>query len=397
VAELSGRRLLLLQGPAGPFFARLAKQLRAAGAGVTKVNFNGGEDLYYRGPDVVPYRGALDAWPDFFEALAKERQIDGIVLFGDCRPIHRAAIGRAAQLGIEVFVFEEGYVRPDFVTLERGGVNGHSSIPRDPGFYAKLRPRKERPHQPVKHAFIKSALHTICYASAVALGRNRYPLYRHHRDIRPLAQARLWWRGSVRRVVHTVRDREISARLDGRDMPPFFFVPLQVHLDSQLSHSRYATINEFIREVVTTFAQHAPQDHALILKLHPMDRPYSDYAMDIEGLRLEHGLGERLLYVDVINLPSALRGARGTIVINSTVGLSSLMHGTPVKCLGRAIYDMPGLTHQGALADFFREPGVVDSELHRRFRQWLLGQNQLNGSVWSRLFDDPARLLKRLG
>jgi capsule polysaccharide modification protein KpsS len=395
VAELSGRQLLLLQGPAGPFFARVAKQLQAAGASVTKVNFNGGEDLYYRAPNVVPYRGALEAWPDFFEELVAQHKIDGIVLFGDCRPLHRAAIERAGLLGVEVFVFEEGYVRPDFVTLERGGVNGHSSIPHDPEFYAELRPAKERPHQPVKHAFMKSALHTICYASAVALSKSRYPLYRHHRDIRPLAQARLWWRGTVRRVIHTLRDREIAARLDGRDMPPYFFVPLQVHLDSQLSHSRYATINDFIREVVTSFAQHAPRDHALVLKLHPMDRPYSDYSVDIEALRLEHGLGQRLLYVDMINLPSALRGARGTVVINSTVGLSSLMHGTPVKCLGRAIYDMPGLTHQGALADFFQDPGTVDRELHQRFRQWLLEHNQLNGSVWSRLFDDPSPLFER--
>jgi capsule polysaccharide modification protein KpsS len=395
VAELEGRQLLLLQGPAGPFFARLSRQLRAAGAVVSKVNFNGGEELYYREPGVVPFRGSLDTWSDFFSALVTERKIDGVILFGDCRPIHRVAIERAKKLGVEVFVFEEGYVRPDFVTLERDGVNGHSSIPADPSVYAKIKVRKERPHQPVKHAFLKSALHTICYASATALLRERYPLYRHHRDIRPLAQAKLWWRGTVRRAVHTLRDREIAKRLEARDMPPYFFVPLQVHLDSQLGHSRYATINDFIREVVTTFAEHAPRECELVLKLHPMDRPYSDYSMDIESLRLEHGLGDRLHYVDVINLPAALRHARGTVVINSTVGLSSLMHGTPVKCLGRAVYDMPGLTHQGSLADFFAAPSEVDRELHRRFRQWLLENNQLNGSVWSRLYESPVRLLQR--
>jgi capsule polysaccharide modification protein KpsS len=395
VAELQGRQLLLLQGPAGPFFARLSRQLRGAGAVVSKVNFNGGEELYYREPGVVPYRGALEGWPEFFESLVAERRIDGIVLFGDCRPLHRLAIERATKLGVEVFVFEEGYVRPDFVTLERGGVNGHSSMPRDPNAFAQVKLRKERPHQAVKHAFVKSALHTICYASATALLRDRYPLYRHHRDIRPVAQARLWWRGTVRRVVHTLRDRDVAARLERREMPPYFFVPLQVHLDSQLSHSRYATINEFIREVVSTFAEHAPKECSLILKLHPMDRPYSDYSMDIEALRLEHGLGERLLYVDIINLPQTLRHARGTVVINSTTGLSSLMHGTPVKCLGHAVYDMPGLTHQGSLAEFFAAPPEVDRDLHRRFRLWLLQNNQLNGSVWSRLYDDPARLLKR--
>lgn len=115
----------------------------------------------------------------------------------------------------------------------------------------------------------------------------RYPHYRHHRDIRPVAQARLWFRGTLRRVAHTLRDRALAKRLEAAKMPPYFFVPLQVHLDSQLGHSPYATVNQFIREVVTTFAQRAPRDHALLLKLHPMDRPYSDYSTDIEALRLE--------------------------------------------------------------------------------------------------------------
>lgn len=394
MAELTGRHLLLLQGPAGPFFARVARQLRAAGARITKVNFNGGEDLYYRGPEVVKFSQPLAQWPDFFERLLRERSIDGVVLFGDCRPLHRAAIERAGRLGVDVFVFEEGYLRPDFVTLEKGGVNGHSRMPRDPSHFNAVEASPPPRHQQVRHAFIKSAIHTICYASAAALGQGRYPHYRHHRDIRPVAQARLWFQGTLRRAAHTLRDRELAKKLESSRMPPYFFVPLQVHLDSQLSHSPYTTIQEFIREVVAAFAQHAPSDHALLLKLHPMDRPYSDYSADIEELRREHGLGERLLYADVINLPAALRGARGTVVINSTVGLSSLTHGTPVKCLGRAVYDLPGLTHQGSLAEFFSAPEPVDRALYKRFRQWLLEQNQLNGSVWSRLHEDPSRVLR---
>jgi capsule polysaccharide modification protein KpsS len=394
VAELSGRHLLMLQGPAGPFFARVARQLEAAGAQVTKVNFNGGEDLYFRGPNVVRFHGCREAWPDFFEQLVRERGVNGIVLFGDCRPPHRLAIARARRLGLGVFVFEEGYVRPDFVTLERDGVNGHSSISQDPSAYASVELKPQPPNRPIKHAFFKSAVHTVCYVCATALSKPRYPHYRHHRDIRPLVQMRLWLRGGARRAVRTLRDRNIAARLEARDMPPYFFVPLQVYLDSQLGHSRYAGIDDFIREVVAVFAEHAPKDHALVIKLHPMDRAYSDYSPLIETLQREHRLGNRLFYVDIINLPAALRGARGTVVINSTVGLSSLTHGTPVKCLGSAIYDIPGLTHQGSLAEFFQSPAPVDRALYKRFRQWLLDQNQLNGSVWSRLYDDPTRLMR---
>jgi capsule polysaccharide modification protein KpsS len=394
VAELRGLHLLFLQGPAGLFFSRVANQLREAGAHVTKVNFNGGEDFYYRDEPIVRFHRSLEEWPDFFERLVRERNIDGIVLFGDCRPVHRAAIERARELGVEVFVFEEGYLRPDFVTLERGGVNGHSSIPRDPEFFANQAIVPERAHLPIEHAFFKSVVHTIFYACANALLKHRYPHYRHHRDIRPIVQMNLWLRGAYRRLVHTVRDRGFAARLDAHDLPPYFFVPLQVHLDSQLKHSRYPTINAFIREVVQSFAEHALPDNALVLKLHPMDRAYCDYSGEVQELRERYGLGERLIYVDIVNLPAALRGARGTVVINSTTGLSSLTHGTPVKCLGRAVFDIPGLTHQGSLAEFWNDPAPVDRELYRRFRSWLREANQLNGSVWSCLHEHPARLIK---
>jgi capsular polysaccharide export protein len=34
------------------------------------------------------------------------------------------------------------------------------------------------------------------------------------------------------------------------------------------------------------------------------------------------------------------------VTINSTVGLSALAQGRATKTLGRAFYDLPGLTHQ---------------------------------------------------
>ncbi len=387
LAELSGKKVLLLQGPAGPFFRRVADHLRRRGCEITKVNFNAGEDLYYRGPEVVHYRASLERWPEFFETLVRERSIAAVVLFGDCRPLHRAAIDRAAALGCEVFVFEEGYLRPDFVTLEKNGVNGFSDVPRDPEFFRRVEPGELPPPAAVKHAFAKSMIHTICYATTAAMFHKRYPEYRHHRDIRPFVQARLWIKSGVRRVLHTLRDQQIDQKLTAHALPPFFFVPLQVHLDSQMHHSPYPTIDDFIIHVVRSFAAHAPPETTLLLKHHPMDRPYRDYTQLTNDLRHEHALGQRLIYADVINIPAALRSARGTVVINSTVGLSSIHHGTPVKCLGAAIYDMPGLTYQGTLDDFWQTPGRVDHDLYERFRYWLRTNNQLNGSVWSDLYE----------
>src|SRR2546423_12568053 len=44
---LRAKKVLLLQGPVGPFFRRLAKLLRAAGAADHKGNFNGGDCLFF--------------------------------------------------------------------------------------------------------------------------------------------------------------------------------------------------------------------------------------------------------------------------------------------------------------------------------------------------------------
>jgi capsule polysaccharide modification protein KpsS len=58
-----------------------------------------------------------------------------------------------------------------------------------------------------------------------------------------------------------------------------------------------------------------------------------------------------------------------------------LTHETPVKCLGRAVYDMPDLTRPGSLAEFFAAASAGDRALCKCFRQWLRENNQLNATV----------------
>jgi len=372
----------------GHFFSRVAGHLRRLGAKVSKVNFNAGDELYFPGPDAVPYRGTLAAWPDWFESFVRERQVDVVFLFGDCRPVHRAAIERARAMGLDVWVFEEGYLRPDWVTFERGGVNGYSGIPRDPDFYRALQPTPLPEPRSVGQVFGRSARFAITYALVQWAFSWRFPHYRHHRNVNPWVQAAVWVRGGLRKLKSKVRDRAIGKKLEAGTMPPYYVVPLQVHLDSQIGHSPYAQVADFIEQVVTSFARFAPGETHLVIKHHPMDRAYCDYSRLIASLAERLGLRGRLHYVDVVNLPATLRNALGTIVINSTVGMSSLHHRTAVKCMGTAVYDMPGLTFQGSLDDFWKAPGEVDRALLDRFRWWLRTNNQLNGSVWTDLFLD---------
>ena len=120
-----------------------------------------------------------------------------------------------------------------------------------------------------------------------------------------------------------------------------------------------------------------------MLKDHPLDRAYRSYSTLIRQLGERYGLSSRLYYIDIVNLPAVLDNAQGTVVINSTVGLSSLIHLVPTLCLGRAVYDITGLTFQGSLDEFWRQPGSVDPVLLQKFILWLRRETQLVGTIWT--------------
>lgn len=384
------RHALLLLGPNGPFFRRLADDLEANGTRVTKVVFNAGDSLFWRGRPAVYFREPLDRWPETFRELVVDGDVDAVFLFGDCRPIHREIMPIASELDVPVWVFEEGYLRPDYITLEQGGVNGNSTLPKDPAFYraaAKILPAVGDA-EPVGQTFRWSAMWTILNACANTWFGFRYPNYVHHRDINCWRQGLLWGRSGIRKLTNRIRERKVIGRLAGELSERFFFVPLQVHCDSQVNHSRFHDVSDFIREIVETFATAAPADTYLVFKHHPHDRAYTDYRELIRDLAAEHRLGDRLIYVHDLHLPTILRNARGTIAMNSTVGISSLVHRTPVIALGDAVYNIPGLTHQGSLASFLVDPGEVDRDLFEAFRTWIRHTTQINGSFHKRL--DPG-------
>ena len=68
-----------------------------------------------------------------------EEQVTDLHVFGDWRPLHREAVLLARVRGIRVWAYEEGYLRPDYITMEQGGVNGLSSLPNTREGMAELR------------------------------------------------------------------------------------------------------------------------------------------------------------------------------------------------------------------------------------------------------------------
>lgn len=388
--SFAGKRVLLLQGPVGPFFRQLADILKSAGAErVHKVNFNGGDWLFYPS-GAYNHRGRMEDWPAVLDRLIERERIDVVFLFGDCRPIHQVAHEAANRRGIAVWVFEEGYVRPNFVTLEPHGVNNHSRLPRDPEFYRALPPTTAPEEREVGNTFWHAALWAFLYYLAAIVLRPFFPHYLHHRPL-SVREVLPWLKSPIRKWVYRIRERGLQARLTGELSKRFYLVPLQVNTDFQvLVHSRFESMRQFMETVVASFARHAPQDHYLAFKHHPMDRGYHDYRSFLASLARQYGLGERLLYLHDQHLPSLLQHARGVAVINSTVGLSALHHGTPLVVLGDALYNFAGLTFQGTLDEFWPQPeaGRPDMALYDRFRAYLVHHTQLNGSFYRHgLFD----------
>ncbi len=379
------RRFLFLQGLATSFFTSLGAALEARGHAVHRVNFNGGDRIFWRQPGALDFRGTLETWPGFVSDLLEERRITDIVLFGDCRPLHRVAIKLAALRAIPVHVFEEGYLRPSWITYELGGVNAYSSLPRDPDWYRAtaetLPPWEDAPAVPGN--FLRRAVEDVLYNVATVALAWRYPGFRSHRPWHPFVEYAGWiGKFAVQSFAHRRSERLMKVILGSR--APFYLFPLQLDCDFQIrEHSPFGRIEPAIDRIITSFARFAPPDARLVIKEHPLDNGLTNWRRVVERWAIARGVEQRVFYLEEGDLVALLRRARSVVTINSTVGTLALGEGIPVVALGSAIYDMPGLTYQGDLDDFWTHGSPADPSLVSAFRRVLGARTLIHGGFFS--------------
>jgi capsular polysaccharide export protein len=379
---------LFLQGVISPFFGRLADRLRAEGHGVGRVNFCAGDLLDWGRRPAWCYRGQPAELRPYFEDLLPEQGITDLVLFGDQRPVHRPAIELARERGVRVYVFEEGYVRPNWLTLERDGVNANSALPRDPDWYRAV--ARQLPEvgegTPVRSRLWVRAARDLVHHVANGANPLLFPRYRTHRPHHAAIEYAGWVRRFARLPLHRRRDDELIRRLIG-EVQRFFLVPLQLNSDVQIrTHSSFAGMPALIETVMKSFAAVAPADTALVIKNHPLDTGLVAYASLIARLAAEFALQGRVHYLETGHLPTLLEHASGVVTVNSTTGLSALIHGRPTLALGNAIYDLPGLTDQSGLDNFWRDGEPPDASLVHAFRNTVIHTTQVNGGF----YEEPA-------
>jgi capsular polysaccharide export protein len=384
-APAVARRILFLQGMATDFFARLGRALARRGHDVYRINFNGGDRLFWPRPGAVDYRGDLSEWPGFFERFLSERRITDIVLFGDCRPLHRVAIRFALSRRLAVHVFEQGYLRPNWVTLEQGGVNANSWLPRDPAWYREqgraLPPWEDG--APVHSSFLRRAALDVLYNLACTALVWLYPHYRTHR-LWPFYVEYASWLRRIARSPLTRLQRAAALHRIATGGTPYFVFPLQLEGDSQIRHhSLHGRMAPVIEQVLASFAAHAPSDALLVVKEHPLDNALKNWRSIVRRFAMQVGVRPRVVYIAGGNLEALLGNNSGVVTVNSTAGFLALSLGRPVIALGRALYDMPELTFQGGLDDFWRELSPPDTETFDAFRRVVAHRTQLNGGYFS--------------
>jgi capsular polysaccharide export protein len=352
---------------------------------VHRVNFCCGDRAYWGSLPAADFRGTLEELPAFLEEKLRTWSISDIVIYGDRRPVHVPAVALGKRLGVRTHVFEEGYFRPFLVTLERGGVNGNSALPRDPAWYREVGGRLPDYGYgaPFRVSLNARAYHDIRYEVANLANPVLFPRYRTHvpynRWIGYLAHSRRF----AAYPFHASRDRELIERLK-RESAPIFLLPLQLESDVQIRHySPFATMTALIDSVMASFARHAPPDSRLVIKNHPLDPGFVNYDRLVSRLRREMGVAGRVDYVDTGDASALIHRARGIITVNSTVGMSALMLGRPTMVLGKAVYNLPGLAFQGPLDDFWRETPAPDAELFRLFRNTVIHATQIHGGFYS--------------
>ncbi|MEZ5675885.1 capsular polysaccharide export protein [Thalassovita litoralis] len=382
------RVFLFLQGPHGPFFYQLGQMLQRAGAAVWRVGFNAGDRAFwFGGQGYIPYDGTPEDWPDRFAQLIAEKHVTDIVLYGDTRAIHAQAVAYARENNITVHVFEEGYLRPFWVTYERGGTNGHSRLMDmsvDDMRSALEQYDPDTPMPPARWGDMRQhVFYGALYHWFVMFRNGDYPRFRTHRDLSVRREFQLYLKRLLLMPAQAVERGLATLRIRNGGFP-YHLVLLQLEHDSSFQmHSPFNTMTEFLELVLRGFAEGAPRHHHLVIKAHPLENGQYPLHREIRRVARDLGVNDRVHFVRGGKLARLLNDARSAVTVNSTAAQQVLWRGIPLKAFGAAVYDKPEFVSTQPLPEFFARASRPDLSAYRDYRRYLLETSQIAGGFYS--------------
>ncbi|WP_323036194.1 capsule biosynthesis protein CapA [Pararhodobacter sp.] len=361
--------------------------LRRAGAQVWRVGFNRGDQAYWRAQGYIPFQGTQADWPQEINRLFERLEITDLVLYGDTRFIHSEATKHARARGITVHVFEEGYLRPWWVTYERGGANGHSRLM---GLsIAEMQKALEHSEIDLVDApahwgdMRQHVFYGFAYHARIMLANGAYRGFRPHRALDVRAEAGLYLKRLLSMPFVAIERRIATWRVRTGGFP-YHLALLQLEHDSSFQmHSPFTTMTEFLDCAIKGFAKGAPRHHHLVFKAHPLEDGRTTLKADIRRLARQYGVLERVHFIRGGKLAGLLNDARSAVTVNSTAAQQVLWRGMPLRVFGAAVYDKPEFVSTQPLPEFFAAPSRPDLRAYRDYRRFLLETSQIPGGFYS--------------
>jgi capsular polysaccharide export protein len=347
------RHFLLLQMPCGQFGRKLQRAVKSAGHRCTKIAINGGDLMGSLRDRTVAYTRSFADWPSWIAAFARSNGVTDVICYGDCRPYHSAAIQALKPLGVRIHVLEEGYLRPNWVTCERDGVNGHSVLTGIDLDRVPAQPVAP-PETMLKASNFRYWAAGFNYYLWTTLLTPMFPRYQTHRDLDTVGEATLWLQRIFSWPFRRSRTERALKAID-RLQQPVHLILLQLNGDSQIKvHSGFRSTRHFVEYCIAEFAASGAQDALLVFKNHPLDSGVIDLNRVIREETERHGLEGRVFFVETGKLVPLLDKSISATAINSTACHQALLRGIPTLVLGKAVFNHPQIVSRMRLADFFR-------------------------------------------
>lgn len=281
------------------------------------------------------------AYEDFYQRYFEKNKIE-LLLSGGVTGFERCGLFIARKLGIKTLSVWEGFFRPSTISYDPLGMNVESK------FNSKLWSEIES-HIPSKrfvdfyHYYSSNAERNPSKKTKLKdIQKDKFDFLHQLRN-------RFLDRSDIERIRLPIRDH-LTARISyftyknkylriSEIHEPFIFFPLQTHTDSNIVINSMLFPYEKYAELVQKYFLEIQKKVKcnLIIKEHPFDVLRKKYFRK-ESSHIKW-LDPTVSTDEVLNHELCV----GTILVNSTAGLESLIFGKPVLTMGKAIYSRPEL------------------------------------------------------
>jgi capsule polysaccharide modification protein KpsS len=324
---------------------------------------------------------------NFFENIILKNKID-ILIGGGTTGFERCGLAAARRLGIKTLCVWEGFFRPNTMSVDPLGMNAESSF------------HKKSFQQIVDYTpsgqfnlFFKNYVDSIknIHLSKIRLKDIHgirfnilHQLKNRWNDRKDLERIRLpiTQHLSSRIAYYSFKIRYLMAN---EITEPFIFLPLQTHTDSNvIINGEIFPFDRYVKIISEAFLRAKDKIKCkLIIKEHPFDvfrKKYNkNISDDILWLSPETPVSEILTNQFCV----------GTIVINSTAGLESLIYGKPVIALAKSVYAYPELTLHPEVINLENVIDLIEKlpnqkvnqELIYKFAGCLFDNMQIEGNI----------------